>query len=47
MQTPDADRTVHLLDPEAFDAFLAMIDEPERPRPKLEALLARPTVFDR
>lgn len=41
----DPDRTVFVLEPERFDEFVALLDDP-KPNPRLEALLSRPTVFD-
>ena len=42
-----ADRTRFALSDHDFEAFIALLDEQGHPCPKLEALLARPTVFDR
>ena len=47
MQTPDPDQTTFVLDADAFDEFVARLDAPPQPSPRLDVLLARPTVFDR
>ena len=39
-------RTSFVLPAERWDAFLALLDRPERPQPELAAFLARPSVFD-
>jgi len=41
-----ADRTSFGLPDERWDAFVELLDRPERPVPGLAAFLARPSVFD-
>lgn len=41
-----ADRTSFVLPPERWDAFVQLLERPERPQPELAAFLARPSVFD-
>jgi uncharacterized protein (DUF1778 family) len=41
-----ADRTSFVLPAERWDAFVELLDRPERPVPGLAAFLARPSVFD-
>ena len=42
-----ADRTSFVLPAERWDAFLTLLERPERPQPELAAFLARPSVFER
>ena len=41
-----ADRRLFLLDDEQWEAFLAALDAPTKPRPRLEALLREPSVLE-
>lgn len=41
-----ADRRLFVLDQEQWDAFMAALDAPPKPRPRLERLLREPGVFD-
>jgi uncharacterized protein (DUF1778 family) len=41
-----ADRTTFTLPDDRWDAFVAMLERPARPMPKLAAFLARPSVLD-
>ena len=41
-----ADRRLFQLPEEQWQAFTAMLDRPVTPKPRLTALLRRPTVFD-
>lgn len=42
-----ADQIIWTLAPEVFDAFVAELDKPVEPDPRMQELLSRPTVFDR
>ena len=41
-----ADRRLFLLDDEQWEAFLAALDAPTKPRPRLESLLREPSVLE-
>lgn len=41
-----ADRRLFVLDQEQWNAFMAALDAPPQPRPRLERLLREPGVFD-
>jgi uncharacterized protein (DUF1778 family) len=41
-----ADRTSFVLPAERWDAFVQLLERPERPQPELAAFLARPSIFD-
>lgn len=41
-----ADRRVFRLDDDEWAAFMAALDAPTKPRPRLEALLNEPSVFE-
>jgi uncharacterized protein (DUF1778 family) len=41
------DRTQFFLDAKQWEAFLAALDRPPRPRPRLERLLNEPSVLER
>ena len=41
-----ADRRLFLLDDEQWEAFLAALDAPTKPRPRLESLLREPIVLE-
>jgi uncharacterized protein (DUF1778 family) len=47
MRTPDRDQTVFTLPASDFDEFLELLERPVEPTPRLDALMARPTVFER
>jgi uncharacterized protein (DUF1778 family) len=41
-----ADRRQFLLSPKQYDAFVAALDVPAKPRPRLEKLLTTPSVLE-
>ena len=41
-----ADQRLFLLDDEQWEAFLAALDAPTKPRPRLESLLREPSVLE-
>lgn len=41
-----ADRTLFLLDDKTWNAFVAALDAPTRPKPRLKRLLSEPSVVD-
>lgn len=41
-----ADQRLFLLDDSQWSAFVAALDAPDKPRPRLDALLREPGVFD-
>jgi len=41
-----ADRRLFVLDKDQWNAFVAALDTPPQPRPRLERLLREPGVFD-
>jgi uncharacterized protein (DUF1778 family) len=41
-----ADRRLFLLEDEQWEAFLAALDAPTKPRPRLESLLREPSVLE-
>jgi uncharacterized protein (DUF1778 family) len=41
-----ADRRIFRLDDDEWAAFMAALDAPTKPRPRLEALLNEPSVFE-
>ena len=41
-----ANQRLFVLDGQQWDAFMAALDAPAKPRPRLEALLREPGVFD-
>jgi uncharacterized protein (DUF1778 family) len=41
-----ADRRLFLLDDEQWEAFLAALDAPTKPRPRLESLMREPSVLE-
>jgi uncharacterized protein (DUF1778 family) len=41
-----ADRRVITLDDEQWEAFMAALDAPPKPRPRLKRLLTEPTILD-
>jgi len=41
-----ADRRLFVLDKDQWNAFVAALDAPPQPRPRLERLLREPGVFD-
>ena len=41
-----ADRCIFTLDAKRWDAFVAALDAPPRPHPRLERLFREPSVFD-
>lgn len=41
-----ADRRLFLLDDERWKAFMAALDQPTQPRPRMERLLREPSVFE-
>ena len=41
-----ADRTSFVLPAERWDAFVQLLERPERPQPELAAFLARSSIFD-
>jgi uncharacterized protein (DUF1778 family) len=41
-----ADRRLFLLDDEQWEAFMAALDAPTKPRPRLESLLREPSVLE-
>ena len=41
-----ADRRMFLLDEEHWRAFIEALDQPPRPRPRMERLLREPSVFE-
>lgn len=41
-----AERRLFLLDQNQWDAFMAALDAPTKPKPRLEALLREPSVFE-
>lgn len=42
-----ADRTVFVLPPDRWDAFVELLDRPEQPVEGLAAFLARPSILER
>ena len=41
-----ADRRMFLLDEDRWKAFIAALDQPPQPRPRLDRLLREPSVFE-
>lgn len=41
-----ADRRLFLLDDDQWDAFMAALDAPPQPMPRLERLLSEPSILD-
>jgi len=41
-----ADRRLFLLDEDRWKAFIAALDQPPQPRPRLDRLLREPSVFE-
>jgi len=41
-----ADRRLFLLDDEQWEAFMAALDAPTKPKPRLESLLREPSVLE-